>query len=476
MSGCSKTTDVQDCQSEESGRLIVEEEKERPIKKESVIEEPKITTQRHIWSKHTRDARFSEHLKLTTPNVGLEIEIPQWHAHKLNGDRHTGTHDIIVERLGTGFELQAELSGRLEFVMKEPASGIPTVDQVIQNMGAMAREITDVTGAAMFPASRIDGEAGFQIAREEYITGELAPPTGQFQATIGVHLSAMPDLFANCSSAENFLDDWEKRPIKRWIDRVRKDCVGRFRIGEYRQISPEMEGLLTLVFYYLTLGDLCSDCPFPKGLTRIMARTDFAQLFSMMPESGDLDAQAWVDLVLNASELSAEERMWKQRFGHRQVNTSNVYEDGPVIELTRGKWLMGMANGHDYLTKSGGGGDIVKSMGELGNKTDELGQSGLLNRGAIVELRNMQGNYKLDRWKPLVEKICNFVAQLNKKMTPQDRVDACAEIDALRQANNPSEEAELCLRKLIDEADRTLFQSQALGLVDRAEERLRSNG
>ena len=405
-------------------------------------------------------------------NVGLEIEVgSKWAGFRRSKEMITGEHITLVKR--PGFRLENELSGKLEFVIDNPgAETVAELEKITTGMTKLAVELIEYKTKKnkLIPMKKIKGGTkGYYIQQGVSFNGE-------FQATVGVHLSAMRTLFENAADIGAIVQD--APAVTDQVDTAMEKTVGRFAGTSYRQISPEMEGLLTMVLYYLHIGAVSPNSPFPKGKTEIMAQTDFGQMFKMTPEASYFARQPekWTDFVCSAAKLDPDGRIFQQKFDTRTVPMHELYKapHAKTVDITRREWLSKMTEDVDILTQHGGGPEILKSMGSLKKKTDDLGVDGEKNRAVIVELRSMLTTYTVDKWVEYATKIGKFVDNLNARN--EDRRGA---LDKVAQSGSEAnlyntgfeQEAGDEVNAMAYEAFFTEFKSQVNGLAKRARAR-----
>lgn len=452
--------------------------------------------------------------------VGLEIESsPDWQAYdhdrKLaSGEKvnHlvTGENRTLYEE--AGFRLETELSGKLEFVIEPAVETTQELVAIVQRIQRVVQQILraqtgESEGYDPFTLPRLVKMYGMSeqeiLKKKEFRRAVYKPVQllslakavkgaadvlisrgpgefhGGFQATVGVHLSAIPALFRLLKDDfTSYPSLTERDSAQEAAATARKRTTG-LPLTWYRSMSPEMEGLLTLVYYYLFAGASQRERrPFPKGITQVMARTNFAQMFAMTPEAEFLSSNAdwWVRLVTDAAKLAPDERIFPGTFGDTDA-------DATVVDVTRRQWLTAMigtskAKGVDRLSVDGGGPALLKTMGSM-TKTDSLGVAGDANRGVIVELRGLDAaTYPVSQWDGFARRISEAVLALNERQPDRQRLAANQQVANEGRGASLSwspyrsdQEAGKDVYGMAVEAYRAPFRQQVQGLIVRARER-----
>ena len=447
--------------------------------------------------------------------IGLEIESSStWSAYsKKDNKLITGQHLKLYS--GKQFRMETELSGKLEFVIEPPAQSTTQLVKIVEDIQAVVKKLIKsthktgmVTNTFMLEflkqenpekpeidlvkkyenlvsptAKLIDLQTVFgKQSPEVYISRGSETFNGGFQATVGVHLSALPMLFENIQDIAyqkgGFPSEKElKIAQQQSVDTLNQSINMGLPLTQYHVISPEMEGLLHLIYYYIAIGSSTSEerRPFPKGLTQIMAKTNYAQMFSMTPEAKffALYPSIWVKFVTDTAHVNPEDKIFQGTFGDPKKAEQ-------TIDVTYREWLLGMVGtpeekGKDVLSVEGGGPEILKTMGEL-SRTDDLGVEGESSQGVIVELRGLDHiTVPVQKWDTYAARIGNFVDKLNtlytgNKMQATQAVFQRGKGSELFWSFLSSEqEAGEDISAMAVEALNAPFQSQIEGLIKRAQ-------
>lgn len=398
-------------------------------------------------------------------DVGLEIEGPiEWRVYDQDKRPVKGGHVVLFQE--GKIRLETELSGKLEFVIEPPAATTAELIRLTARCQDVARQISQAKGPYIDIVKELGGSYPGFIKKPDRAF------EGAFQATVGVPLSAVPALF-QMLRGDAFVTpggnkpQFDSGPVGPNVEQAMVESMG-LPLNAYHQLSPEMQGLLHLIYYYFFVGETAEGhAEFPKGLTRLMARTNFAKMFSLTPEAKFLSQRpdVWVQLVTEAAGLDPDEKIFPGTFGEH-------YE---TINITRRQWLVGMASAHepvDKLSVKGGGPEILKTMGDT-EKTDKLGVPGKKNEGAILEIRALEGaTVDIDGWVAYAKTIGTRIDELTQRVRPEEQNDARGEIyaagggGALEWAPTASlREAGQDIGFMALEAFDVAFRSQVSGLM-----------
>lgn len=421
-------------------------------------------------------------------NVGIEIESsPYWQAYDKKFNAITNEHKVLYST--PDFRLETELSGKLEFIIEPPLNNIQELLKVMEKVVEVATAIEKAKAkikknvrddfASDYYKKEIRKNVNlFKLNKvidngaEVYISKGSGAFQGGFQATVGVHLSAVPYLMERIAKGDfiNNYPSWEQmKRAQKTGENARRNATAK-PFTPYSGISPAMEGLLDLIYYYIFVGEPNFQKPFPKGITQIMARTNFGEMFLMTPEAKmfALHPELWVEYVTKAADISPNRKVFCGSFGDRK-------EDTTTVDVKIGDWLLNMTKNVDLLSTAGGGPPILKTMGNM-TKTDDIGAKDAENRGVILELRGLDfSTIKINQWIQFAYDIAHIVEQLNS--LNDDRLQAKSDVSDkdgnsmyLSQWNAEQEGGENILLMGI-EAMNAPFKAQVAGLIIRARER-----
>lgn len=300
-------------------------------------------------------------------NVGVELEDTQWTA-TAEGNRPIEKFTPLVH--GQHFQLQAEFAGDGRFGLE-----MVTVKGGVRNeewnaMCAGMQDLADRLDAlgkkrVKFSASLLPGgEVGYQLTPGR--GGKFSP---HLQMTVGVPLAALPHLFEELdklgvvTNMPNYRREQETQNV-------------RTAVGANLGITPsaDLVGFITLLKSYVRAGSPDERQTFLKAIFKVMARTDFASMFSLLPESeqgviiGNLDG--WVATVVAGE--AAGDRLVNSWFYDPQDKDQKPFE----IRTTRRQWLSDMA---------GPGTSRDRLRGEFRDA------GGALDRGRVADVREYSG-------------------------------------------------------------------------------------
>ena len=193
--------------------------------------------------------------------------------------------------------------------------------------------------------------------------------------------------------------------------------------------SPELHSLLGLVAAYMEAGETAVF--YPKLITDrvLLARTDFATLFKMLPKN----EQDWfrktprdfVALALVSAQLGDHDPN-KQVI--TKVWTDENMTDRHPVGPTRERWLWFMTQGYDLLSslhyrelassyadrpEEARLGTELESLGEMGARTEEVGAA--RQQGGIFELRSAalsRTKLPLLQWEPFTAQVMRYLIAL----------------------------------------------------------------
>jgi uncharacterized protein DUF4157 len=297
-------------------------------------------------------------------NLGIEIEIgggDGWRVYWGQGrgpvdpttapnanprpaDRAVAKGTPIVS--GDGFQLQAEDNGAestIEFVTNPP--GMRTREQFDATMGgiaALGQTLAGKNNRPRFNATKIGGSNAFELQPGYMFTGSM-------QATMGVPLSCIPTLYRElsrigCEGGQEYANAADQAEAR----------------GNVAGASPELIGFLTLLRHYISQGTGTNQRSFPKGIFKVMARTDFNAMFNMLPPHERQvivnNMQTWIDLVCAEFDDLEEggpgydetQPLLNQSFSYDETKQSAPYR----ITTTREDWLTDMPQ-RDRMTRTG---------------------------------------------------------------------------------------------------------------------------
>lgn len=200
--------------------------------------------------------------------------------------------------------------------------------------------------------------------------------------------------------------------------------------------SARLKGLVAFIYRYLAMASTeynTQQMNYPKVATMFLARTDFTQMFRMLP--GDERQQyggptfggsaaavdGFVRLVKDAIRGAAKPAGLADEA--RQVFERPI-KGGVVIAVTRGAWLRGIANGTGDLLSAAfrkaqgdaGTAAQLESMGNLGDKRDRVGGDRATRAdftGIVMEFRGNTSQRDPSTWVDYVKTCFEYLKELN---------------------------------------------------------------
>ena len=292
-------------------------------------------------------------------NVGMELETqPDWGVttNSKKKQRAVAKGTPIIHR--PYFQLQAEYSSdvtsNLEFVTNPPGvKNRGEYDKFRNEILKLRGDLNERTGKEAFPADELAGGENAYLIHPG--SGQIAP---HLQVTAGVPLASVEALMKNLS----------KIGAQGNVNYTSSANKGRQVATEFAQKvdlgggpSQSLIGFVTLIQRYLAegMGDPYAKtqqvATFPKAVFSVMARTDFKQMFSMLPEeernviAGNMEL--WVSTMLSKNVVNQEYRsegpVLNQVFDDPQSEASALR-----IGTSRQDWLTQMPE-RDLLTYKG---------------------------------------------------------------------------------------------------------------------------
>jgi hypothetical protein len=179
-----------------------------------------------------------------------------------------------------------------------------------------------------------------------------------------------------------------------------------------------LTSLLTLVVAYLSIADQGLVRSYPKTIAPLMARTDFSSLYALLNPTERqyyqaTSGQEWLALVLVAMGWNPGDL--DQPVFAQGIQTPSAGVPAQLPGLTRRRWLVGMTNGTDYLTRkkfpTKGQRHLIEGLGSYGSKMDK---ATLLNLPApIFEIRSAP-MLQLNDWVQFADDVFHYAYFLNR--------------------------------------------------------------
>jgi hypothetical protein len=155
--------------------------------------------------------------------------------------------------------------------------------------------------------------------------------------------------------------------------------------------SEDLKGLIGVIASYLVQGAASVPLAYPKQLGNLLlARTDFAKLFQLLPRDEQsllrADTQLWIDLVVDAGSRG-NAALFRGRIDPNQNVIKSGTERIGTVDLTVGRWLRAIPGNTDLLTTIEGS----QSMGAMEDKVEDVGPDAAREEAGIFEFRASQG-------------------------------------------------------------------------------------
>jgi hypothetical protein len=386
-------------------------------------------------------------------DIGFEFETP-WRVEHADGSP-LEKYERIYTGTGAnaGFNMEADTASSdlsdIEFVVKPPvAETAGGQAQLGATMAAMQTFFGNLITAA--GGHTIQGAPIHPFVNDDKQNLVIKPGTDNAavpQTTVGVRLDRLIALLTELSRAGGDAksellglagrQDFSAGQLTRFKDTVAGTATTWSLHDNNRpdyHSSEQMKGFVALILQYLLRGATVPGADpyaqafkYAKMVSIIMARTDFGGMFKMLPRA-EQDYYAghpdhWVQMVLDAANLSPNGNVIERGL----KGDPPVYKGGKLkkagkvipIPITRKDWLQAMLLGHDLLTvsafeafKPGQEAPFSGAFGALGKRTDDVGP-GLLDKGAIIELREIKEGLDYQDWAQFADDVFTYIMALN---------------------------------------------------------------
>lgn len=376
--------------------------------------------------------------------VGFEFQT-NWTIHKT---RRFGRDPVEYGKKtpffsGEGWQMESD-GVDIEYVVEHTPeiageAGINAVNDVMDNLVTFVGNLNGLrnTNAGDLRNNQLR-EEGINLLRSDFqilTNGQeiIAKP----QATAGVRLDRISNLYQslgteNSTAGNEFLG---QAPgfYRLIVNSSRNAATTDDPAWEDHTPSAKLQGLLTMIAQYLTMGSGNGFLKTAKYMTFIMARTDFGAMFNNLDDEEknhySNDRNAWViyvcDNVMNNIDRT-------QPVINKQINDGHNLPRGQMITIpiTREDWLSNIAGGRDLLTKHANEvnwysskahkriykdsrtnlGHRLRGFGELGARFDDLLNDQI---GAIFEFRSMAVDIPYTDWQALARQTYQYFRAIN---------------------------------------------------------------
>jgi hypothetical protein len=253
---------------------------------------------------------------------------------------------------------------------------------------------------------------------KEFVISPRGPLDGSPQVTIGLALDAIsqmgPPLPAP-TGASPAAPPPQDRPAPAEMQAGSTTLAAQARRvtgkGALPTPSDDLRGLIAVISSYILKGSTNQMLAYPKQIANLlMARTDFAKLFQLLPDAErtilEADTDLWVDLVVDAASAA------------KIVGTidpdANVIALGTkrsgVRDLKIKDWLTGIAHGDDRLSTA----YKPTNMGHVKDKVEDVGPDNARRPAGIFEFRASQmGKLPRERWTAFALEAHDYITRLN---------------------------------------------------------------
>ncbi|WP_433283810.1 hypothetical protein ACQPZQ_22810 [Pseudonocardia sp. CA-142604] len=383
--------------------------------------------------------------------VGFEFETP-WRAKRISTGEALGKRELIGTRF-EGFKAEADADpegghSEIEFIVDPPVEEgdagerrLTTVMRGLTRLGDQMERASITAGARPVDdgeSPRPTPEIQVPFFRQHKATGRLADedfaiiPRGNLRAaaqiTSGFKLGAIPRLgdrlrprpgdVRNAGDMSNVGDMGDMSDLAHMVDAIdygdggahadarafelppamaRGAATLRSRAAQVQgrpalpNPSDDLKGLVGVISSYLVQGAASVPLAYPKQLGNLLlARTDFAKLFRLLPQNEQsllgADPQLWVDLVVEAGSRG-NAALYRGRIDPNQSVIKSGTERTGAVDLTVGRWLRAIPANTDLLTTIEG----RQSMGAMGDTVEDVGPSAAREQAGIFEFRASQG-------------------------------------------------------------------------------------
>ncbi|GAA2669124.1 MULTISPECIES: hypothetical protein [Actinosynnema] len=370
----------------------------------------------------------------TTPvaqrKVGFEFETG-WLVRKkrLIGSSSMAKKDPIGPA-HTGFKLEADEAGggksEIEFIVHPPveesAEGEQDLDRTMTALANLGTALqTTASTRPTFLLSQATGRADDHAYLVEP-TSDRALRAGP-QVTSGLDLAKIPRLRQDAVPIPDALTNTAA------LMQFRANSVQVPGVGAP---SAKLVGLLTLITQYLTAGGTPHKAElsaldansrynialnYPKQIgDELLARTDFAHLFTLLPDDEQAHWRAhddeWVNLALTntppALLLTADDSVISRGV---KVDENRERKGTYTPKLTIREWLTGLLGGVDRLRTL----KDAESMGEFGAKKERIGAGPTAADVGIFEFRGAQNNkIPVEQWRDFALGFHRYIAALHR--------------------------------------------------------------
>jgi hypothetical protein len=381
---------------------------------------------------HAHAGPAPDHLTVQR-KVGIEIETG-WYVDtadkpligKTKPGKPLKKYDVVGEPFD-GFKVTADTApnkrSEIEFVVDPP---VEEGDEGKQRLETVMKKLTDV-GKGMEQAGEntehfTQDKATKRKPDKKFVITPRGPLDGSPQVTLGLALGAItrmapPPPPAPAAGQQPAPQPPQDRPAPTAMQPGTAYLAGQARRvtgkGAIPTPSDDLRGLIAVISSYIIKGSVTAQqLAYPKQIANVlMARTDFAKLFLLLPAAErtilEADKNLWVDLVVDAASAG------KVSGGTIDPN-KNVIEAGTkgtgVRDLTIKDWLTAIAENDDKLNSV----FAPTNMGALKDRTEQVGPDNARQEAGIFEFRASQmTKLPLNEWKEFALQAHDYITRLH---------------------------------------------------------------
>ncbi|GAA1197703.1 DUF4157 domain-containing protein [Pseudonocardia alaniniphila] len=365
--------------------------------------------------------------------VGIEIETG-WYVDtadkpligKTKPGKPLKKYDVVGDPFD-GFKVTADTApnkrSEIEFVVDPP---VEEGDEGKQRLDTVMKNLTDV-GKGMEQAAQgtehfTQDKATNRKPDKNFVITPRGRLDGSPQVTLGLALGAItrmapPPPPAPAAGQQPAPQPPQDRPAPTPMQPGTSYLAGQARRvtgkGAIPTPSDDLRGLIAVISSYIIKGSVTAQqLAYPKQIANVlMARTDFAKLFQLLPAAErtilEADKQLWVDLVVDAATAG--------KFSGGAIDPDkNVIEAGTkrtgVRDLTIKDWLTAIAENDDKLNSV----FAPTNMGALKDRTEQVGPDNARQEAGIFEFRASQmTKLPLDKWKEFALMAHDYITRLH---------------------------------------------------------------
>ncbi|ACC79829.1 DUF4157 domain-containing protein [Nostoc punctiforme] len=258
--------------------------------------------------------------------VGFEFEFGEWKSYK-NDDKKSrlAKGEEIIS--GTGYKIEGEDTydskvSAVEVVTKPYTTrkeALESVTEAQEKMQSMSKDGEDIGHLA----NKYGGKASVFI--------EPHGKAGKVQASAAIPLDKLANLYSIQAGG-----DGKGLGASVTTKLQNEDLKNKYLDG--KDASPELIGLVTLVLDYIEQGSGKGNLSYPKSTFKLMARTSFDKMLTLVPEhsffSNKSNIDKWAGLVL---EIAASLGMSKKQ--EVVESKKSVMTDVEVKKERKFKWM-----------------------------------------------------------------------------------------------------------------------------------------